>query len=78
MSFGQRQKQSHIRRLSEIKPKEKIAFCPKCEEFFIDDVSIMGSYQCPNDGCGRPLVRGMDMKDGVVYDVMGRKFRSLK
>ena len=78
VAFGQKKKQTEIRRLSQIKVKDKIAFCPRCEEFFIDDLIFLGSVQCPNDGCGREMVRGMDIKDGIVYDSMGRKFRSLK
>lgn len=78
VEFGKKKKQTHIRRLSECKAtNEKIAFCPKCEEFFIDDILLVGNVLCPNAGCGRHLQRGMEIKDGIVYSG-GRKFRSLK
>ena len=77
-AFAKKKKQETIRRLSECKPVEKIAFCPRCEEFFIDDLTMFRYVQCPNEKDGMLLQRGFTIKDGIVYDAGGRKFRSLK
>jgi len=74
--FGQKKKQAEIRRLSECEYKEGLAFCPHCEEFFIDDLPSK-DVPCPNDKCGRPLQRNFTLKGNVVFDQQGRKFRTL-
>lgn len=58
-----------MRKLSECKPNENTyAFCSNCVEFFIDDVLLSSSLNCPNS-CGWALERGIILHRGVFCRV---------
>ena len=75
--MSQTQKLKDIKKLSELKPREKLVFCPRCETFFIDDSRLLGTLACPNEGCGRALSGGFTIKGNIVFDSADRKFKVL-
>ena len=54
-----------MKKLSSFKFKNDhdLAYCSKCNEFFIDDISIYGSIYCPNQ-CGYCVKRNIKNKKG--------------
>ena len=52
-----------------------VAYCPNCEEFFIDDLANYSSPICPNGTCNFALYRRLEiMSDGKVVDCYGKVF----
>jgi len=46
-----------MRKLSEITPVEKYAYCQNCKEWFIDDMLLFGDLYCPNAECKYIIMR---------------------
>lgn len=60
-------KQHILRKLSETKTPDAIAYCQACDEYFIDDVPGDGPFNCPNAKCQHKLMRGlMKTPKGIV------------
>ena len=70
--------QKTIEKLSQCKYPEGLAFCPRCETFYIDDLPQGYTIKCPKPKCGRMLIRDkFVLKGGVVVDDRGKLFRRL-